>query len=135
MSKTPTVRFPHRSRRGILLGLTAPQLVLAGLSGLLLLTVVLVLGVTGALQLLPLWALLAAAILLRHRGRSLADWAPIVARFALRRIRGQLVWLVGPSSRPRREGLNVTTRMPRDEASIPPVTARTALSALARLSW
>jgi hypothetical protein len=80
-------------------------LVLAGLSGLLLLTVVLVLGVTGALQLLPLWALLAAAILLRHRGRSLADWAPIVARFALRRIRGQLVWLVRPSSRPRREGL------------------------------
>ncbi|MBA4864029.1 hypothetical protein H1V43_22250 [Streptomyces sp. PSKA54] len=120
MPETPTVRFPHRSRRGILLGLTAPQLVLASLSGVLLLAIVLAAGVVGALQLLPLWALLAAATFLRYRGRSLADWAPIVARYLIRRARGQLVWLVRPSSRPRREGL---LHLPGRAASLRVVTS------------
>ncbi|WP_406133183.1 SCO6880 family protein [Streptomyces zaomyceticus] len=100
-----TVKFPHRSRRGVLLGLSAPQLIVVAVCGLLLLGVLLTSGVTGALQLIPLWALVLAVVFIRHRGRALADWAPIAVRYALRRLRGQLVWLARPSSRPRREGL------------------------------
>ncbi|WP_236241497.1 SCO6880 family protein [Streptomyces sp. CC228A] len=100
-----TVKFPHRSRRGVLLGLSAPQLIVVAVCGLLLLGVLLTSGVTGALKLVPLWAVVLAAVFIRHRGRALADWAPIAIRYALRRFRGQLVWLARPSTRPRREGL------------------------------
>ncbi|MFF4520541.1 SCO6880 family protein [Streptomyces bluensis] len=102
---TATVKFPHRSRRGVLLGLTAAQLVVVAATGLLLLAVLLTAGVTGALKLLPVWAVIAVAVFARHHGRSLADWSPIVLRYALRRARGQLLWLARPSTRPRREGL------------------------------
>ncbi|MEV7116118.1 SCO6880 family protein [Streptomyces anulatus] len=119
-SSTPTVKFPHRSRRGVLLGLTVPQLVVAGLTGLLLLTVILARGVIGALQLIPLWAVIALLIFVRHRGRALADWAPIVVRYALRRMRGQLVWLTRPSRRPTREGL---LHLPGTAASLRVTTA------------
>ncbi|WP_268221038.1 SCO6880 family protein [Streptomyces sp. EMB24] len=119
-SPAPTVKFPHRSRRGVLLGLTAPQLTVTGLTGLLLLVVVLTRGVVGALQLIPLWAVIALLVLVRHRGRALADWAPIVARYALRRMRGQLVWLTRPSRRPTREGL---LHLPGTAASLRVTTA------------
>ncbi|MEW2305378.1 SCO6880 family protein [Streptomyces sp. NPDC006655] len=115
-----TVKFPHRSRRGVLLGLSAPQLIVVTLTGLLLLAVLLTAGVTGALKLIPLWAVIVAAVFVRHRGRSLADWAPIALGYALRRFRGQLVWLARPSTRPRREGL---LHLPGTAASLRVVTA------------
>jgi len=117
---TATVKFPHRSRRGILLGLTAPQLIVAALTGLLLLAVILTRGVVGALQLIPVWAAIALVVFVRHRGRSLADWAPIVIRYTLRRMRGQLLWLARPSRRPVREGL---LHLPGTAASLRVVTA------------
>ncbi|MEV6531377.1 SCO6880 family protein [Streptomyces sp. NPDC051639] len=119
-SSTPTVKFPHRSRRGVLLGLTVPQLAVAGLTGLLLLAVILARGVVGALQLIPLWAVIALLVFVRHRGRALADWAPTVVRYALRRMRGQLVWLTRPSRRPTREGL---LHLPGTAASLRVTTA------------
>ncbi|NHI05729.1 integral membrane protein [Streptomyces sp. KO7888] len=119
-SSTPTVKFPHRSRRGVLLGLTVPQLAVGGLTGLLLLAVILARGVVGALQLIPLWAVIALLVFVRHRGRALADWAPIVVRYALRRMRGQLVWLTWPSRRPTREGL---LHLPGTAASLGVTTA------------
>ncbi|MFM9613482.1 SCO6880 family protein [Streptomyces niveiscabiei] len=115
-----TVKFPHRSRRGILLGLTAPQLIAAGLTGLLLLAVILARGVVGALELVPLWAAVALLVFVRHRGRALADWVPIVTRYVSRRMRGQLVWLARPSRRPVREGL---LHLPGTAASLRVVTA------------
>ncbi|GHC74419.1 SCO6880 family protein [Streptomyces violaceochromogenes] len=115
-----TVKFPHRSRRGVLLGLSAPQLIVVTLTGLLVLAVLLTAGVTGALKLIPLWAVILAAVFVRHRGRSLADWAPIAVGYALRRFRGQLVWLARPSTRPRREGL---LHLPGTAASLRVVTA------------
>ncbi|QOZ99073.1 hypothetical protein DI273_07960 [Streptomyces violascens] len=119
-SSTPTVKFPHRSRRGVLLGLSVPQLVVAGLTGLLLLAVILARGVVGALQFIPLWAVIALLVFVRHRGHALADWAPIVVRYALRRMRGQLVWLTRPSRRPTREGL---LHLPGTAASLRVTTA------------
>jgi hypothetical protein len=115
-----TVKFPHRSRRGILLGLSLPQLVLTALAGLLLLAALLTGGVVGALELAPLWAGIALLVLYRYGGRPLADWAPIVARYALRRLGGQLIWLAYPSQRPVREGL---LHLPGIAASLRVVTA------------
>ncbi|MCZ4122713.1 SCO6880 family protein [Streptomyces sp. H39-S7] len=115
-----TVKFPHRSRRGVLLGLTVPQLLVVGLTGLLLLAVILTGGVVGALELIPLWAAIALGVFLRYRGRSLADWAPIVARYLLRRVRGQLIWLTRPAHRPVREGL---LHLPGTAASLRVVSA------------
>ncbi|MFD0259078.1 SCO6880 family protein [Kitasatospora indigofera] len=115
-----TIKFPARSRRGILLGLTFSQLVVAGLGGLLLLAVLMTTGVLTALALSPLWALLGAVVVIRIRGRSLAEWAPIAARYRLRRATGQLVWLARPSTRPRREGL---LHLPGTAASLRAVTS------------
>ena len=115
-----TVKFPHRSRRGILAGLTLPQLVVSALAGVLLLAVLYTRGVTGALTLTPLWVAVALVVLVRRRGRTLAEWAPIVARYQLRRMRGQLLWLVRPSRRPVREGL---LHLPGTAASLRVVTA------------
>ncbi|MEU6172714.1 SCO6880 family protein [Streptantibioticus parmotrematis] len=115
-----TVKFPHRSRRGVLLGLTAPQLIVVGLTGLALLAVILARGVVGALELLPLWAAIALLVFVRYRGRALADWTPIVTRYALRRLRGQLLWLTRPSRRPVREGL---LHLPGTAASLRVVTS------------
>ncbi|MEU5838694.1 SCO6880 family protein [Streptomyces diacarni] len=100
-----TVKFPHRTRRGVLMGLSVPQLLGVATTGLLLLAVLLTSGVLGAMKLIPLWALLLAGVFVRHRGRSVADWAPIALRYALRRAKGQMVWLARPATRPRREGL------------------------------
>ncbi|MDT3395342.1 SCO6880 family protein [Streptomyces sp. B1866] len=115
-----TVAFPHRSRRGVLLGLTAPQLTATAATGALLLTVIVTTGLIGALKLLPLWAVVLFVVVVRHRGRSLADWAPIAARYAARRFTGQLLWLARPSSRPRREGL---LHLPGTAASLRAVTS------------
>ncbi|WP_059006617.1 SCO6880 family protein [Streptomyces specialis] len=117
---TATVKFPHRSRRGVLLGLTAAQLTVAALTGLSLLTAIMTRGVLGAFELLPLWAALALAVFVRRQGRSLADWAPVAGRYALRRLRGQLLWLACPSWRPVREGL---LHLPGTAASLRAVTA------------
>ncbi|MFE7124896.1 SCO6880 family protein [Streptomyces sp. NPDC057617] len=115
-----TVKFPHRSRRGVLLGLTAAQLITAALTGLLLLAVILTRGVVGALELIPVWATIVLFVFVRHRGRSLADWTPVVTRYAHRRMRGQLLWLTRPSQRPIREGM---LHLPGTAASLRVVTA------------
>ncbi|MBF9071768.1 hypothetical protein I2501_27465 [Streptacidiphilus sp. NEAU-YB345] len=105
LESAATVKFPHRPRRGVLLGLSAAQLLLASLSLLLLLAVLTTGGVPVALELTPVWAGLAALVLVRRGGRPLADWAPITGRYLLRRWRGQLVWLARPGRRPARQGL------------------------------
>ncbi|MEY9846386.1 hypothetical protein ABH940_003473 [Streptacidiphilus sp. BW17] len=115
-----TVTFPHRSRRGILLGLTAPQLLTVALTGLLLLAVILTRSVAGALEFVPLWGTIGAFVFVRYRGRALADWTPIITRYLLRRMRGQVVWLAQPSRRPVREGL---LHLPGTAASLRVVTA------------
>ncbi|MGW2658345.1 SCO6880 family protein [Streptomyces sp. NPDC001478] len=119
--QTPaTVKFPHRSRRGVLLGLTVPQLTGTALTGLLLLAVIVTRGVIVALELIPVWAAIALLVFVRHRGRSLADWTPIVVRYMVRRMRGQLLWLTRPARRPVRDGL---LHLPGTAASLRVVTA------------
>ncbi|WP_217550045.1 SCO6880 family protein [Streptomyces sp. GbtcB6] len=120
LTVTPlTVKFPHRSRRGILLGLSLPQLVLtSGALALLLVTVVST-GLLGAVALTPLWATVIALVAVRRHGRSLIDWAPIVWRFAQRRRTGQSLWLARPVTRPRQDGI---LHLPGTAASLRVVT-------------
>ncbi|NYV73297.1 SCO6880 family protein [Streptomyces sp. UH6] len=114
-----TVKFPHRSRRGILLGLSLPQLVLASMALGTLLVTVMTTGLIGAIVLTPLWAAITALIAIRRDGRSLIDWAPIVSRYALRRNAGQHLWLARPVSRPRQDGV---LHLPGTAASLKVVT-------------
>ncbi|MFE9905056.1 SCO6880 family protein [Streptomyces achromogenes] len=116
---SPTVKFPHRSRRGILLGLTFHQLVLVAAALALLLVTVLTTGLLGVLALSPLWAAIAALVAVRRQGRSLIAWAPIVARYAWRRHTGQTLWLARPVTRPRQDGL---LHLPGTAASLKVVT-------------
>lgn len=117
-----TVKFPHRSRRGILLGLSLPQLVLvSGTLALLLMTVIST-GLLGAVALAPLWAASGALVAMRRHGRSLIDWAPIVARYAHRRRTGQTLWLARPVTRPRQDGI---LHLPGTAASLKVVTPAT----------
>ncbi|WP_435599813.1 SCO6880 family protein [Streptomyces sp. C10-9-1] len=114
-----TVKFPHRSRRGILLGLSLPQLVLVSASLALLLVTVVATGLLGAVALAPLWATSAALVAIRRNGRSLIDWMPIVARHAHRRRTGQTLWLARPVTRPRQDGV---LHLPGSAASLKVVT-------------
>ncbi|MFI1023389.1 SCO6880 family protein [Streptomyces olivaceus] len=119
LSVAPTVKFPHRSRRGILLGLTLPQLLLVSATLALLLMTVISTGLLGALALAPLWAASGALVAIRRHGRSLIDWAPIVIRYAHRRRMGQTLWLARPVTRPRQDGV---LHLPGTAASLKVVT-------------
>ncbi|MFF3364553.1 SCO6880 family protein [Streptomyces misionensis] len=114
-----TVKFPHRSRRGILLGLSLPQLTLVSCTLALLLMTVMSTGLLGALALAPLWAASGALVAIRRHGRSLIDWAPIVTRYAYRRRTGQALWLARPVTRPRQDGV---LHLPGTAASLKVVT-------------
>ncbi|MFE4546677.1 SCO6880 family protein [Streptomyces sp. NPDC056785] len=114
-----TVKFPHRSRRGILLGLSLPQLLLVSATLAVLLLTVISTGLLGALALTPLWAAAGALVAIRRHGRSLIDWAPIVTRYAQRRRNGQTLWLARPVTRPRQDGI---LHLPGTTASLKVVT-------------
>ncbi|MGW2822125.1 SCO6880 family protein [Streptomyces sp. NPDC001443] len=114
-----TVKFPHRSRRGVLLGLSLPQLVLVSCTLALLLVTLTSTGLLGAIALTPLWAVIAALVVIRRHGRSLIDWAPIVARYTHRRLSGQILYLARPVTRPRQDGV---LHLPGTAASLKVVT-------------
>ncbi|MGC5411616.1 SCO6880 family protein, partial [Streptomyces sp. DT225] len=96
-----------------------PQLALvASMVALLLMTVVTT-GLLGAVALTPVLATAAALVAVRRHGRSLIDWAPIVARYAHRRRTGQTLWLARPVTRPRQDGI---LHLPGTAASLKVVT-------------
>ncbi|OAR25891.1 hypothetical protein A8W25_10235 [Streptomyces sp. ERV7] len=122
-----TVKFPHRSRRGIMLGLSLPQLAAVSLTLALLLVTVFTTGLIGAVLLAPLWITTAVLVGVRRQGRSLIDWAPLVARYAYRRRSGQSVWRARPATRPRAEGL---LHLPGTTASLRVATAASGAAAV-----
>ncbi|WP_107063236.1 SCO6880 family protein [Streptomyces sp. NRRL F-5193] len=127
MSSVLTVKFPTRSRRGILLGLTLPQLVLVSSTLAVLLATVVTAGLLGAIVLAPLWLTTAVLVGVRRDGRSLIDWAPLVARFAHRRRTGQTLWRTRPVSRPQVEGL---LHLPGTAAALRVATAESGAAAV-----
>lgn len=122
-----TVKFPHRSRRGVLLGLSLPQLAAVAATLALLLVTVVTTGLIGAVALAPLWIMTAVLVGIRRQGRPLIDWVPLVARYAHRRRTGQTMWRARPASRPRAEGL---LHLPGAAASLRVATAASGAAAV-----
>jgi len=86
------VKFSRLSRRGLMLGLSGPQLACLGASGL---TVVIGLYVGGGMGIAwtsPLWLAGVALALLGIGGRKLIEWAPIVLRWTSRTRKGQTMF-------------------------------------------
>ena len=97
------VKFSRLTRRGVLMGLTAPQLVALGIA---ILTGVVTLYGWGFEALpwsAPIWLPAAFIGLLRFAGRSAAEWVPILTNWTIRRATGQTVYRV-KLSKPRPAG-------------------------------
>ncbi|GAA2974527.1 hypothetical protein JOD63_000368 [Microbacterium terrae] len=107
------MRFSRLSRRGILLGLSLPQLIAVALA---LVTVVVALysaGGSGVAWTAPLWGSSMATGFIRISGRTIVEWMPIVMRWARRASTGQLEYRKR-IERPRPVG---TLALPGDAAS------------------
>ncbi|QAY68779.1 SCO6880 family protein [Xylanimonas protaetiae] len=83
------VKFSRLARRGILLGLSGPQLNVLGVAALLLVAA-LYSGGNAVAAAIPVLAVLIAVAFAHAGGRPLTAWAPIAWRWARRTITGQL---------------------------------------------
>ncbi|NED97140.1 PrgI family protein [Phytoactinopolyspora alkaliphila] len=99
-----SARLGRRSERGVMWGLTAAQLYGVGVAAAVLGPAMMSAGMRGLLVSAPVWASALIAAFVRPNGRTAASWAPVVANYVLRRIRGQDTWLADPE-RPRRAGV------------------------------
>jgi hypothetical protein len=86
------VQFSRLTKRGIMLGLSLPQLVVLGLAVLLVVAGLYVAGGKGLLFTCPVWATCALLAAIPAGGRKLIEWVPIVARWASRTYLAQLVY-------------------------------------------
>ena len=78
------VKFSRLARRGILLGLSLPQLITAAVAAVTIVGALYVGGVTGLLWASPLWVTGAAATWLPIGGRKAIEWLPIGGHWFLR---------------------------------------------------
>jgi len=86
------VKFSRLARRGVLLGLTSPQLVLLGVGSLVLVFALYFGGGGSVLYVAPVLALCGAASFVSVGGKKVVEWLPIVSRWARRSASGQLVF-------------------------------------------
>lgn len=108
------MQFSRLTRRGILLGLSLPQLIVLGIA---LLTVVAALYTSGGMGLAwtaPVWATAALLAAIPAGGRKVIEWAPILTRWMFRTYLGQLVYR-RKIIKPRPAG---TLALPGDAASL-----------------
>jgi len=86
------VQFSRLTKRGIMLGLSLPQLIVLGVA---VLTVVFSLYLGGGLAFAwtaPIWATAALLAVVPAGGRKVIEWVPIVARWVTRTYLGQLIY-------------------------------------------
>jgi hypothetical protein len=108
------VQFSRLTRRGIMLGLSLPQLVVFAIA---VLTVVAALYTGGGMGLAwtsPIWGLAALLAVIPAGGRKVIEWLPILARWLARTYLGQLIYR-RRIIRPRPAG---TLALPGDAASL-----------------
>ncbi len=108
------VRFSRLSRRGVLLGLTPPQLACLGVAVAALLAGLYAGGATGAIFTAPIWASAAAVAWIPAAGQPAIQWAPVVLHWLLRRARRQTSYR-RRITRPRPAG---TLALPGDAAAL-----------------
>src|SRR3954453_5197614 len=83
------VKFSRLSRRGVLLGLSGPQLLMASTAAA---SLVLGLNVGAVVMALPIIVICAALAFLSIGGRKLIEWGPIGVRWLWRSTGGQLIY-------------------------------------------
>ncbi len=108
------VKFSRLAKRGLLLGLSGPQLICLGAAAL---SVVIALYLGGGMAIAwvsPIWLAGAVLALVGVGGRKLIDWAPIALRWASRSRKGQTVFK-RRLAKPRPAG---TLALPGDAASL-----------------
>lgn len=108
------VQFSRLTRRGILLGLSLPQLIAVSIA---LLTIVIALytaGAGGVVWTAPIWASAVILASVAAGGRKLVEWTPVLCQWGCRVFLGQLVFLKR-TERPRPAG---TLALPGDASSL-----------------
>ncbi len=86
------VQFSRLTKRGIMLGLSLPQLIVLGVA---VLTVVFALYLGGGMAFAwtaPIWATCALLAVVPAGGRKVIEWVPILARWIARTYLGQLIY-------------------------------------------
>jgi hypothetical protein len=86
------VQFSRLTKRGIMLGLSLPQLIVLGIA---VLTVVFSLYLGGGIAFAwtaPIWATFALLAVIPAGGRKVIEWVPIVTRWVTRTYLGQLIY-------------------------------------------
>ena len=85
------VQFSRLTRRGILLGLSLPQLIVLGIAILTVVASLYTAGGVGLAWTSPVWAGAALLAVIPAGGWKLIEWVPILARWTLRTYLGQLI--------------------------------------------
>src|SRR3954471_3068525 len=86
------VKFSRLTRRGVLLGLSGPQLVVAGIGAVTLVFALYVGGGAALIYVAPVLLLCGALAWVGVAGRKLVEWLPIAARWLWRSAGGQLLF-------------------------------------------
>ena len=86
------VQFSRLTRRGILLGLSVPQLVALSIGTLTIVAALYVAGASGVAWTSPIWGTAAVTAGIPISGRKIVEWVPIVSRWMWRAARGQLTY-------------------------------------------
>lgn len=89
---TAAVKFSRLPSRGILLGLTGPQLACLGAAIILVVGSLYTAGAAGLAITMPLWALAIAAATIPAGGKKTVDWAPIALGWQTRKLRGRTTY-------------------------------------------
>lgn len=109
MSSAPevSVRFGRLEQRGVLLGLSGPQVGLVAVGLVIVVLAEYGAGASGVVITAPLWGLLMAIGLVSVTGRPLHAWIPVVGDWALRRAIGQVRWRQHPMKRGRTDVVTI----------------------------
>ncbi|MGX1696708.1 SCO6880 family protein [Microbacterium keratanolyticum] len=86
------VQFSRLARRGIMLGLSLPQLIVLGVAVLTVVFSLYAAGGMGFAWTAPVWGTCALLAVIPAGGRKVIEWVPVVARWAARTYLGQLVY-------------------------------------------
>lgn len=86
------VKFSRLIRRGVLLGLSGPQLVVVGFGAIMLVSALYFGGGPSLMYVVPVLLICAAVAFIGVGGRKLIEWLPVVSRWLWRSTGGQLLF-------------------------------------------
>ena len=86
------VQFSRLARRGIMLGLSLPQLIVLGVAVLTVVFSLYAAGGMGFAWTAPVWGTCALLAVIPAGGRKVIEWVPVLARWAARTYLGQLIY-------------------------------------------